>query len=81
MLRTDFFLVFELEMYRTKSCFQLYIPTLLISYSNLWTMIHTLNLKCTYYITQIHQNFAECKVVVTKIVSLLWVLADIDLQK
>lgn len=26
-------------------------------------------------------NFAECKVAVTKIVSLLWMLADVDLQK
>lgn len=64
-------------MYWTKFCFQLYIPTLLPWYSNLCTMIYILRPKVHILHYRNPSNFAECKVAVTKIVSLLWMLADV----
>lgn len=48
---------------------------------NLCTMTHILRSKVHLLDYTNPSNFAGCKVAVTKIVSLLWVLADIDLQK
>lgn len=50
-------------------------------YSNSCTMTHILTSKVHILHYTNPSNLAECKVAVTKIVSLLWVLADVDLQK